>query len=157
MRKSRFSEEQIVAIIKEYEGGAKVTELTRRHAISAALLEISNNVTAGIRSGKEIVLAPECHRADCVLGGIVGNFQTTVIDVAGESCPADTGIADGTGQSTFAGDLGEDFVEPLGKVIEQWLCFFLACPAALNGRFAAQSFFDFEQRADPVECFFCHR
>ena len=31
MRKSRFSEEQIVRIIQEYAAGAKVSELCRKH------------------------------------------------------------------------------------------------------------------------------
>lgn len=34
MRKSRFSEEQIVAILKEHTAGAKTSELIRRHGIS---------------------------------------------------------------------------------------------------------------------------
>ena len=32
MRKSRFSEEQIVRIIQEYAAGAKVSELCRAHS-----------------------------------------------------------------------------------------------------------------------------
>ncbi len=36
MRKSRFSEEQIVGIIQEYASGAKVSELCRRHGMSDA-------------------------------------------------------------------------------------------------------------------------
>lgn len=34
--KKRFSEEQIIGILKEAEAGAKVTELCRRHGISDA-------------------------------------------------------------------------------------------------------------------------
>ncbi len=36
MKKSRFTESQIVAILKEGEGGLPVAQLTRKHGISAA-------------------------------------------------------------------------------------------------------------------------
>jgi putative transposase len=36
MKQGRFSEERIIAILKEVEAGAKVTELCRRHGISDA-------------------------------------------------------------------------------------------------------------------------
>ena len=36
MKVARFSEEQIIGILKEQEAGAKVTDLTRKHGISDA-------------------------------------------------------------------------------------------------------------------------
>ena len=38
MRKSRFSESQIIGMIKEQEAGAKVADLCRRHGISTPTL-----------------------------------------------------------------------------------------------------------------------
>jgi putative transposase len=36
MKRARFSEEQIISVLKEAEAGAKVTELCRQHGISDA-------------------------------------------------------------------------------------------------------------------------
>ena len=36
MKKSRFSEQQIVGILKEHEAGAKTADVCRKHGISAA-------------------------------------------------------------------------------------------------------------------------
>ena len=38
MKRSRFTEEQIVAILKEHELGAKTADLARKHGISEATL-----------------------------------------------------------------------------------------------------------------------
>jgi putative transposase len=36
MRTSRFTDEQIIGIVREYEAGAKLAELSRQHSISPA-------------------------------------------------------------------------------------------------------------------------
>ena len=38
MKKSRFSEEKIIAILKQWETGLKPAELTRKHGVSEATL-----------------------------------------------------------------------------------------------------------------------
>jgi putative transposase len=38
MKRSRFSEEQIIGILKEGEAGAKTSELARKHGVSEATL-----------------------------------------------------------------------------------------------------------------------
>ena len=38
MRKSRFSERKIVGVLQEYDAGANVTELCRKHGISSTTL-----------------------------------------------------------------------------------------------------------------------
>lgn len=38
MKRSRFSEEQIVAVLKEHELGGKAADLARKHGISEATL-----------------------------------------------------------------------------------------------------------------------
>ena len=38
MKRARFTEEQIIAVLKEHEAGAKTTDLARKHGISEATL-----------------------------------------------------------------------------------------------------------------------
>ena len=38
MKKSRFSEEQIVAILQEWDAGAKLADLVRRHGVTEQTL-----------------------------------------------------------------------------------------------------------------------
>ena len=48
MRRSRFSEEQIVGILKEYEVGAGAADLCRRHGISQQTLYRWKRVYGGL-------------------------------------------------------------------------------------------------------------
>jgi putative transposase len=38
MKKSRFTESQVISILKEYDGGMKAEDVCRRHGISTATL-----------------------------------------------------------------------------------------------------------------------
>ena len=38
MKRARFSEEQIIAVLKEHEAGAKTADLARKHGISEATI-----------------------------------------------------------------------------------------------------------------------
>ena len=50
MRTSRFTDEQIIGIVREYEAGAKLTELCRRHNVSPTTFYKWGPSTAGWRS-----------------------------------------------------------------------------------------------------------
>jgi putative transposase len=48
MKRARFSEEQIISVLKEAEAGAKVSELCRRHGISDATFYSWRNKYGGL-------------------------------------------------------------------------------------------------------------
>ena len=52
MKRARFSDEQIVGILKEHEAGRKVTELAREHGVSEATLYGSKSKYGGMEVGE---------------------------------------------------------------------------------------------------------
>ena len=60
MRASRFSEEQIIGILREHEAGAKTPDLCRRQGISSATFYIYGRLPRGKK-----VLGPGPAMIDC--------------------------------------------------------------------------------------------
>ena len=50
MKKSRFTEEQVLAILKEQDGGNKVADICRKHGITDATFHNWKNKYAGMSS-----------------------------------------------------------------------------------------------------------
>ena len=44
MKHKRFSDEQVIGVLKEHEAGAKVDDICRRHAISTATFYVAQEV-----------------------------------------------------------------------------------------------------------------
>ena len=74
MKKSRFSEEKVISILKELEAGAKMAELCRRHGVADATIHRWRRKDGGQRGKalphqwaiEELNLGPHAYQA-CAL------------------------------------------------------------------------------------------
>ena len=66
MKRSRFSDEQIITLIKENESGAKVDELCRRHGISCATVYAWRTSRSGAREAWFGAWRPRMHRGSVI-------------------------------------------------------------------------------------------
>jgi hypothetical protein len=51
MKRTRFTKEQIIAVLKDAEAGAKTGHLARRHGVSEATIWLCNSNVAHRRNG----------------------------------------------------------------------------------------------------------
>src|SRR6185295_11748824 len=86
-----------------------------------------------------------------ILGGVVGDLKSAIIDVARQRVPSRAGVADGTGEIALAGNELELFVEPQFQRIEPGFGSVPANAPALLGDLACDGPLDVEQCADLVE------
>jgi putative transposase len=60
MKGSRFSEEQIIGILREHEAGMKVPDLCRRHGISDATFYIYGRLPRGKKVSGRVLTRIDC-------------------------------------------------------------------------------------------------
>jgi len=60
MKGSRFSEEQIIGILREHEAGAKTPDLWRRHGISEATFYIYGRLPRGKKVSDSVLTRIDC-------------------------------------------------------------------------------------------------
>ena len=84
MKRARFSEEQIIGILREAEAGAKVTELCRRHGISDATFDTWRSKYGGLEIS-EVRRLKQLEEENRRLKGIVADQALDISSAQG--CP----------------------------------------------------------------------
>ena len=82
MRKSRFTEAQIVGIVREYDAGASVSELARRHGIHANTIRLWKSKYSGMEVA-DVVRLKQLEAENAQMQRIIAR-QTIKIDAMDE-------------------------------------------------------------------------
>ncbi len=82
MRKSRFSETQIVAILREFDAGVSTEELARKHGVHANTIRLWRSKYAGM-SASDLARLKQLEAENAQMQRIIAR-QTVKIDVIEE-------------------------------------------------------------------------
>jgi hypothetical protein len=74
---------------------------------------------AGIRTGKQMILAPECNRTNRALHGIGVELDATIVQEPREAMPTRQRLADRFGEPAAARRVGELLLQPELQIVDE--------------------------------------
>src|SRR5882672_690666 len=111
----------------------------------------------GIGAEEQEVFAAEGNHAQRSFCSVVLEFETAVVQVAGQRGPTRQGVADGDRERRLTRQLGDGVLEPAMQILEQGPGPSLADRSSLLGAAAADLGLDGEQSLNPRERLACGR
>jgi len=110
-------------------------------------------LAAGVGTGEEVILAPQCDGADGVLSDVVVSFKAAIGREPAERLAPCQGVPESIGQRGLGRELSQRSGCPVEEAVDQRGCL-LALPYALSWHHAARLGLDLIDHRDPIERFF---